>query len=250
MRFLTFGEKSNPAILMVHGYGVTWKMWQKQIDLLKEKYYVVLPLLKGMDLETGSEFVSVEDAADEIMTYVSVHLEGKLLLAIGASLGGTIVIELLAKNKLQIDFAIIDGGIAAPLNKTFLKWAVKVRKTQMKKMANGSKMAVNIFRKIATEEIVEEIVKLSKKITEKTIDNVHDSVYSYVFPESIRLTQTKVAYWHGSKEIFYVKKTIENLNNALPNLMVKSFKDYDHGELAMKSGDLYVREVLDLIGRA
>lgn len=250
MRFLTFGEKENPAILMVHGYGVTWKMWHKQVDLLKEKYYVVIPLLKGMDLETRTEFVSVEDAAEDIMTYVRDHLEGKLLLAIGASLGGTIVIELLAKNVLKVDFAIVDGGVAAPLNKTFLKWAVKARKMQMRKMANGSKMAVNLLKKIATEEIVDEIVKLSRKITEKTIDNVHDSVFSYELPESIRLTQTKVAYWHGSKEIFHVKKTIENLKNALPNLMVKSFKDYDHGELAMKSGDLYVQEVLELIGSA
>ncbi|TCK89142.1 pimeloyl-ACP methyl ester carboxylesterase [Natranaerovirga hydrolytica] len=244
MNVLTFGEKKNPAIVLIHGYGITWKMWEKQINAFKGHYFVVVPLLDGMDLDTSSEFYSVQASANDIINYTKTHLSGSIYAVIGSSLGGSITIDILSKKQLKINKAIIDAGVAAPINKYFLKLAIKMRKWQNKKIASESKCVLNMVKKNMPEELVEEMVRLSKVLTEKTIHNVHQSVFTYQLPSSISETTTEVAYWYGSKEMIHCKKTIENLKQYLPKIVVKEFKGYNHGELVMKDAHVFIEQAL------
>ena len=45
MKFKTFGRKENPAVVLVHGGGLSWWSLRKIISLLEEEYYLVAPIL-------------------------------------------------------------------------------------------------------------------------------------------------------------------------------------------------------------
>ena len=102
MLFKEFGNKQNKSIILIHGYGISWRMWKPQIDVLSNDYYVIVPVLDGHDIENNSTFTTVEKAAADISDYV-LQTYGKHVFAIcGASLGATIVVEIIAQNRLEI----------------------------------------------------------------------------------------------------------------------------------------------------
>ena len=64
MRFIEFGDKINPKILLIHGYGVSWKMWKSQIDILQKDYQIILPVLDGHDEENEQNEHAVDQRRD------------------------------------------------------------------------------------------------------------------------------------------------------------------------------------------
>ncbi|PKM53625.1 MAG: hypothetical protein CVU98_14075 [Firmicutes bacterium HGW-Firmicutes-3] len=74
MLFNEFGNKQNKAIILIHGYGISWRMWKPQIDVLSNDYFVIVPVLDGHDIENKSTFTTVEKAAADISDYVYKHM--------------------------------------------------------------------------------------------------------------------------------------------------------------------------------
>lgn len=57
----------------------------------------------------------------------------------------------------------------------------------------------------------------------------------------------RIACWYGEKEM-NMKKAIKNLKRAFPNLEIRPFKDFGHGEI-MNHPDLLVTELKKYIER-
>lgn len=63
MIFKEFGDKSKPAIIMLHGGGLSWWSLKPQIEALQKKYYVITPILDGHGEEWHTTFVSIQKSA-------------------------------------------------------------------------------------------------------------------------------------------------------------------------------------------
>ncbi|MCB2340407.1 alpha/beta fold hydrolase [Clostridium estertheticum] len=60
MLFREFGNKNNKAIILIHGYGISWRMWKSQIEVFSKDYFVIVPVLDGHDTGNNSTFTTVE----------------------------------------------------------------------------------------------------------------------------------------------------------------------------------------------
>ena len=82
------------------------------------------------DKETGL-FISIEDCCDKIEKYVAQNLEGKVYGLSGFSMGSTIAVELMARNKISIEKVILDAafcvklGILTPIYTGIFCWALR-----------------------------------------------------------------------------------------------------------------------------
>jgi len=248
MLFKEFGNKQNKAIMLIHGYGISWRMWKPQIDVLSNDYYVIVPVLDGHDIENNSTFTTVEKAAADISDYV-LQTYGKHVFAIcGASLGATIVVEIIAQNRLEIDKAIVDAGPIVPMNKFLLDLSVNYRIRQAHSMKKGSRLLKHLLnRTFYPPEMVDDVFRIGANMTDQSCRNAHVSVFSYALPDSIVDSKTDIAYWYGSKEAWLGKKYANCIVSKLPSVKIKVFKGFDHGELCIGNPDLYLKEVTEFL---
>jgi len=248
MIFKEFGNKKNKAIILIHGYGISWRMWKLQIDVFSKDYFVIVPVLDGHDTENNSTFTTVEKAAADIIDYV-IQIYGKHVFAIcGSSLGATIVVDILAQNRLEVDKAIVDAGPIVPMNKFLLNLSVNYRIRQAHSMKKGSRLLKHVLsRTFYPQEMVDEVFRIGAIMTDESCRNAHLSVFRYSLQNSIADTKTDIAYWYGSKEAWLGKKYAKCILSKLPSVKIKIFKGFDHGELCIGNPDLYIKEVTEFL---
>ena len=101
-------EYDKPAIVLIHGFGVTTKyQWYKQVKILKKHYRIVIPnLFHFGNSKPGSDKFKVQDQVDLVQNLL-LHLSIERYVVCGVSYGGLIAIELANQNKEMLDKLII-----------------------------------------------------------------------------------------------------------------------------------------------
>ena len=242
MDFNVFGNKENKAIILIHGNGISWRMWTEHIEELKNDYYIFAPVLPGHNPRKNSTFTSVEDVAAEIGKYVLNNYGKKVHAVCGASLGGTIAVEMLVQNLLKVENAIIDCGPVVKMNKILLQLGIKLRLKQIKKLKNDSSYAKKLFKNSFYPTFLKnEVVQALTNTSELTCKNVHLSVYNYSLPQSFSKSTAKIAYWYGSKEAFLAKKYAKAITTLQPESKIRIFENKGHCEVCISEPNLYTQ---------
>lgn len=95
MFYETYGNPAHTPIVLVHGHTLDRRMWDEQVAVLREHYYVVTPDSRGYgksaDPEEGYQFTHADDIID-LMD--SLHIERAHV--VGLSMGGYVAGDLLA----------------------------------------------------------------------------------------------------------------------------------------------------------
>ena len=247
MRFLEFGDPAKPALLLIHGYGVSWRMWTRHIESLESRYFVIAVVLTGFDEKDDADFVSVEQAADDIIAHIEAEYDGKLFAICGSSLGGTIALDVLARNRLDVQKAIIDAGPVYPFGKLYIAFAVRARLLQNRLIRGRRRVAIKPLENSYMGEIADDVIRVCSRMSDETCRNVQVSCFSYRLPETISETSTEIAYWYGSKEALLYRKTLDHIRKLVPDIQVEMFEGYDHGELCIGNPELFVEKALGFL---
>lgn len=95
MFYETYGNPAHTPIVLVHGHTLDRRMWDEQVAVLREHYYVVTPDSRGYgksaDPEEGYQFTHADDI---IALMDSLHIERAHV--VGLSMGGYVAGDLLA----------------------------------------------------------------------------------------------------------------------------------------------------------
>ena len=115
MDFKTFGNIGSPTLLLIPGLGVSYEIFMPLIGLLEERFHVIAVQVDGFTLGQNTEFTSVDDQAQQVCKYIKEELRGHLDIAYGLSLGGKILSQILERNEVTIEHAILDAAPLLPL---------------------------------------------------------------------------------------------------------------------------------------
>lgn len=72
-----YGNKNKEIIILLHGDGLSWWNYIGEIELLKNNYRLIIPILDGHFL-SDKKFVSIEDNAKEIINFIYNNFKGKV----------------------------------------------------------------------------------------------------------------------------------------------------------------------------
>ena len=115
MKFHEFGNKNRPHIMLIHGGGNAWWNYLRQAEVLSNKYHVILPTLDGHGEEYETTYISTEDTADKLISYIDENCSGHLFACVGyhlvVKLSWNFYLEnliLLKKQLLMVVFATQD----------------------------------------------------------------------------------------------------------------------------------------------
>ncbi|MFD3156877.1 alpha/beta fold hydrolase [Haloimpatiens sp. FM7330] len=240
MKFHEFGDPENQHIMLIHGGGNAWWNYLRQARKLSEKYHVILPTLDGHGEEFATDYISTEDTADKLLSYIQKNCNGKLFALCGVSLGGQIVIELLSRKADLVQKAIIDGSVCYPVPnvKRFCIANVKLfrsflfsKKACKFELAAMSKMLPQ--KMLYPKEIQELYLQDLPRLRKETLYAMYRTYMNYSIKDSLRECQADVMYWYGEKEMKCVKKSAKLFQSYVKNCKIYEAKDYGHGYLAV-----------------
>ena len=246
MQFHAFGDKKNKTILALHGMLCDWQKFRELLKPLEETYYVIYPAMTGC-YDGSDDFVSFAKECEHIEEYVTVNLDGELYAVWGVSQGATILTELLARNQLHIESAILDGVYLAHQGKWCAKLGLKAFLKMQKnggQISNGMQMASKLMG-LGKEELAEYSLMFLGSSKESMRANLIEN-YTYHVNKDIGKAETKVYLWCGRKEPYAIKSH-DILKKYLKNYEEHIWPNVGHGVMLYFHKDEYVDAVKEAL---
>jgi pimeloyl-ACP methyl ester carboxylesterase len=245
MVFNTYGDKSSPAIMLIHGMANDARLCYERIIPGLDDYFVILCELDGHTEKENSLFISIEDCCNKIENYVLENINGKLFGLSGFSMGATIAVELMSRHIIEIENVVLDAawcvklGALSPIYTNIFCWALKQIKSGKKipdfliesSMGKGNAGIINTFY---------------KNINLQSIRNACRDVYGYEISSELSNFSGKVAFWRGSREP-YPKESAKLLMEYLPQMQVEVFQGLGHGQFLNEHPDEYSQKLKDFM---
>ena len=243
MKVIEVGQENQDVIVLLHGGGLSWWQYQAQMDLLCENYHVVLPILDG-HAGSDADFTSIEDNAKRLLDYIDKTYGGSVFLIAGLSLGGQILLEMLALRKNICQYAIVESaaiipdkltaGLVAPLFSMSFplikkKWFAKVQFCYLG-------IRADLF-----EHYYGDTVKLSKQ----NLIAFTKASSLYQVKKNLKNSLARVRIIVGEKETKKMHASARYLHDLLPDSHLEIKAGLAHGQYAINQPDLYVKELFE-----
>ncbi|WP_016837649.1 alpha/beta fold hydrolase [Ureibacillus thermosphaericus] len=246
MEFHEFGNLRNPKLLLIHGMAVTWESFNQLIDELSKHYYLIIPSLDGHNGDSSSHFECIDQETEQIENYILSRYTDYVHGAYGFSMGGTILLKLLANQKIQISKVILDAAYYLPLG-IYSKTAAMILSKILLDLRNNQ-LHPKMRSLLSYYDVDVESLKkaLYPQISLKSIENCFLELFKFSLQQSLR-NSTEMYYWYGSNEIIPAK-SIKYLKQVIPNIKEKVLKDLGHGEFITKYSTEAVKEMRTIYG--
>ena len=241
MTFHEFGDRTLPHVMLIHGGGNSWWNYLRQARVLAQHYHVILPTLDGHGEEYRTPYVSTERTADQLMDYIQQHCGGHLFALCGVSLGGQIVMELLARKPDLTEKAIIDGSLCYPRPMMARFCIASVWLFGWLLFSKGAcRLQLKLMPKLLPKEMVypreiqEYYLQDIPRTPRKTLYTMYRTYMAqYHLKESVGSSRAQVMYWYGEKEMKCVKNSAHMFQQLLPSSRIYEAKGCGHGYLAV-----------------
>ena len=248
MVFHTFGDKTDKAVILVHGVLNPWQIWTDAINKFKERYYVIVPELDGHTQSEKSTFISVDDEAAKITDYIKNELDGNVFLLAGLSMGGRIAATAAKSKDVKIDNLVLDGAPLAKINgllKAVFKKNYKVIIAKSK--AREPKILESAKKDFLPEKMIPFYLNVADNMEEQSIVNMIDTAFSDFdfsgYPDDMR-----ILFMHGTKGNEQVsRKCAIKMKKVNPQTEIRCFEGLAHAELACFKSEQWVKELEDFI---
>lgn len=245
MIYKEYGDKNRDIIILLHGGGLSWWNYIDEIELLKNDFHLIIPILDG-HAGSDKDFSSIEDNALEIIDFIDENYNGKVKLIGGLSLGGQILIEILSKREGICESAIIESALTIQM------------KTTYQLIGPTFHLLYNLIRKKWFSKLQFDSLKINKKlfdlyyrdtckITKSNLIAFMQSNSSYEVKAGLSNTKAKTLIIVGSKERSIMKKAAKNISTVIPNCELEVLQGYYHGDISINHADEYVDRIRRLV---
>ncbi len=245
MRTIEYGEQNSDIIMLIHGGGLSWWNYKAEAETLADRYHVVLPILDG---HAGSDaaFVSIEENADRIISFIDGNYGGRVLLIGGLSLGAQILVEMLTKRGNICRYAIVESASLIPslITSALIRptFASSYGLVQQKWFARLQFKYLRI-----RDDLFEDYYRDTSKISKNDMIAFLKENTDYEVKPEIRNNKAQVRIVVGEKEQKKMIRSAVLLHEVLPGSQYEIKDGLYHGEYSLNHPDLYAKELLEMV---
>ncbi len=246
MKFKHFGDSALPTIILLHGGGLSLWSLEKIIAGLQPSYHLVTPIIDGHGEDGATTFISIEDSATKLISYIDENFQGKVFALSGLSIGAQIVTEILTRRNDIAQYAIIESWLMYPLSfikaltiPTYKLFYGLIRQSWFAKL-----QAKSLFM---PETMFQRYFEDSKKISKQSLINLTISNGTYCLKEEIKNTKAKTLIIVGGKELQIMKRSAKKLQALIPNSQLYVAERMGHGEMSLVHYCLYLNLLKDFL---
>jgi pimeloyl-ACP methyl ester carboxylesterase len=247
MKVVEYGNQNAKVVMLLHGGGLSWWNFRAEAEVLREQYHVILPILDGHS-DSDNDFVSIEENAERIISFIDEKYGGSIMLLGGLSLGAQILTEILAQRKNICKFAIVESASILPSKITNSLIEATVSPSYALIQQKWFSQYQFKYLKI-NQDLFEDYYRDSCKITKKNMISFLKASTSYKANETIKNTEAKVRIVVGQKEQRAILKSAQILHEMLTASDLEVKAGLYHGEYSLNHPNLYVEELLKMISK-
>ena len=242
-----FGTQNEDVILLLHGGGLSWWNYREVAALLAERYRVVLPVLDG-HADSDAPFVTIEENAARLISYIDTHFGGQVLAIGGLSLGGQIALEMLAQRPDICRYALLESALVKPMKLTA---ALIPPAFGMSYGLIGQKW----FSKLQADylgiprELFDDYFRDTGLISKADMIAFLKANSLYTIKPGLSETRAKVKIVAGGKEQKNIVDSAKLLHSSIPNSHLEILPGFKHGDLSINHPQSYGRRLTEWIGR-
>ena len=219
MRFQTFGNKNNKAVLLIHTLFTSADFFAPITQLLANDYFVIVPTLSGH--YENSTFVSTADEIRQIKEFLSENNVASLYAVAGFSLGGNIAYEFFCNNVEMIEKVVVDSAPLFNFPKVVKNHYLKSYTKCLRRIKSGKYDAAQELNKHfnGMGEYQKDIAPI---VSQESLNNLVGSCFNtkvYKLPQE---ELKKVTFIYGSKDIARLCKV------RLKKYHIHKMKGYGH----------------------
>lgn len=248
MRYREFGAKARPVILLLHGGGLSWWNYREAAGLLQDDYRVILPILDG---HAGSDrgFTSIGDNAAEIIAFIEKNLGGSVALIGGLSLGGQVLLEMLARRGDVCRAALIESAAAIPDRVTAALIGPALACSYG--LIRRPWFARLQFRSLRIQPaLFADYYRDSCAVSRQGMAAFLRASAGYAPGEGLRACSARTRVYVGARESRAMRASARRVCAALPDARLTELPGLAHGEFSLNHPDAYARAVRELLAGA
>ena len=245
MNYIEYGKEHNEVIVLLHGGGLSWWNYREVAEKLASNYHIILPILDG-HAKSDSDFTTIEDNAAEIINFINEKYSGSVLLIGSLSLGGQILLEILAQRSDICQYALIESALTVPSKLTYA----------MIKPAFGSCYGLikqKWFSKLQfkslkiKQELFEDYFRDTCGISKSNMIAFLEENAMYYIKSSVRNCSARVYVIVGEKENKAMQKSAKIIHENLQGSVLHVLPKMHHGEFSINHADDYVSKLQRII---
>lgn len=235
MQFHVFGDAEKPKILLIHGVLTPWQVWNEHIEYYSKNYFVIVPALDAHTEEQPSEFISIEQEAEQIEHYLLQNKLDSVYAVCGCSMGGAIASLMWKNGRIKIQNLIMDGAPLVPAGSLLTNIMTNNYLNIIHKSKERDTKTLENFKKVfLPEKYLYSYLKIADNMSDSSMSNIIRSVCANRLPTNIRDSGTKILYIHGTKlNESLSKKSAKLLRKYYPNIKIICKKGAAHCETAI-----------------
>ena len=246
MRFEEYGRDGAGTVVLLHGGGLGPWNYREEARLLKDRFRVVLPVLDG-HAGSGRPFTSIGDSAEEILRFLDERFGGRVDLIGGLSLGGQVLLEVLARRRDVCRCAIVESAAVVPdrLTAALVGLAFGL---------SGGLIANRAFAKLQFAslhmpgELFEDYYRDTRAIAKSDLIAFTKASAEYSLNGAVAGTAAEVRVFAGEKEVRRILKSADALRSAIPGCRTAILPGLRHGGFSLGRPDEYARTVREMLG--
>lgn len=244
MKYYEFGQNNKTIMILLHGGGLSWWNYREVANILQDIYHVIIPILNG-HAHSDKAFTSIEDNAEEIITFIDDNFDSNVELIGGLSLGGQIAIEIISKRNTIAKYALIESAsiIPSPITNSLIS---PLFSSSYKLISNRHFAKLQFDALHIKQDLFEDYYQDTSLITKDNLINFTKASTSYSLKDTIK-TNTKVHIFYGTKETKNIIKSSKLLHEKIIGSELHILSDMYHGEFSINHPDLYAKTIRKII---
>ena len=240
-----YGADQKDTIILLHGGGLSWWNYREVAELLQREYHIVLPILDG-HANSDRPFITIEDNASEIISFIDEHLNGSVLLICGLSLGGQILLEMLSQRGNLCSFALVESAAVIPSKMTNALIAPVFGSSYS--LIRSRKFARMQFQTLHIKpDFFEDYYHDTCQIKKQDLIAFLKANTSYKLKDTVRGASAQIHIYYGEKETGEIRKSAEAICREIPSCKLHCLKGLYHGEFSMNHADRYADAIRQII---
>lgn len=208
------GTRSAPTILFLHGIGAAGWMWGRQIAALPDFRCLTVDL-PGHGRSNHIPWISFAETADHVANLIRTRATNGPAHVVGLSLGGHVVLELLARHSNLVDRAIVSGVTDRPWpNRWALPLQLALVSAVMKRRWSTNRMVKSMQVPSDLEPALREGLEAMSMSTYRRIYREGSTWHA---PPSLRDVGNPTLIVAGGNEVAMIKTAAEAIAGLMPN---------------------------------
>jgi Predicted hydrolases or acyltransferases (alpha/beta hydrolase superfamily) len=215
--FKETGRENEDSIVFITGGGVSGWMWDKQVKEFAD-YHCLVPDLPEHGKSKHVAPLTIKTAAEQIIELIKGRARNKKAHIVGISLGGQLVVQILAMAPEVVDHAITSGTVVKPyygrvaltlmpLNTVFQPFLRS--DFILKKFMENAKIPLKYSENYRKDILEFNTYGLTKRMLNQNA--------AFRIPEGLSKVENLVLISMGETELGIVHESAEDLNKCLPN---------------------------------